>query len=169
MVPVGNSSNLAHPYELSIDHSSACVYVYRSWGRPCSPILTGVFGEPSVKRLGNGTWAMTYLNCVTGCIVSRHSKGPEGLWSDEKVQVTFAQEPNLYGGFIHPVCMSMLCAPSFQLIYMHAVCVIYHRQWSDVGENNLHMMISKWSHDAAGHSTACMCYCIASNCFVYWT
>src|SRR5262249_7370619 len=88
----------------------------------------GIFGEPSVKKLNNGTWAMAYLNLETLNIVTRISKGPDQVWSDEKVQVTFAQEPNLYGGFIHP--------------------------WSQTGPNNLHIMVSKWTHDAQGHSTA---------------
>ena len=91
------------------------------WGRPCSPILMGSFGEPSVRKLADGTWAMCYLNCQTGNIVSRTSVGPDRVWSGEKIQVTFQQEPNLYGGFIHP--------------------------WSARGTNNLHLMISKWTHD----------------------
>src|SRR5262245_20604674 len=41
----------------------------RGWGRPCTGILHGRFGEPSVRRLVDGTWAMAYLNCATGCIV----------------------------------------------------------------------------------------------------
>ena len=57
------------------------------WGRPCTPILTGRFGEPSVRRLSDGTWAMAYLNCVTGCIVTRTANGPDQVWSDEKIQV----------------------------------------------------------------------------------
>lgn len=93
------------------------------WGRPCSPILTGKFGEPSVRKLADGTWAMCYLNLQTLSIVSRTAAGPDRAWSAEKVQVTWADEPFLYGGFIHP--------------------------WSKSGPNNLHLMISKWMHSPA--------------------
>lgn len=91
------------------------------WGRPCTPILEGTFGEPSVRKLDDGTWAMCYLNAKTGNIVSRTSSGPDRVWSGEKIQVTSKQEPNLYGGFIHP--------------------------WSRRGANNLHIMVSRWTRD----------------------
>ena len=98
------------------------------WGRPCTPILNGRFGEPSVRRLADGTWAMAYLNCATGCIVTRTATGPDRAWSGEKVQVWPWQEPAMYGGFIHP--------------------------WSAKGSNKLHMMVSKWTRGADGRSTA---------------
>jgi hypothetical protein len=93
------------------------------WGRPCSPILQGVFGEPSVRKLVDGTWAMCYLNAERGNerIVSRTATGPDRVWSEEKLQVTSFQEPGLYGGFIHP--------------------------WSTSGNDNLHILVSKWMRD----------------------
>ena len=91
------------------------------WGRPCTPILEGKFGEPSVRKLDDGTWAMCYLNAKTGNIVSRTASGPDRVWSGEKIQVTSKQEKNLYGGFIHP--------------------------WSRRGANNLHIMVSKWTRE----------------------
>lgn len=91
------------------------------WGRSCTPILEGSFGEPSVRKLADGAWAMCYLNAKTGNIVSRTASGPDRVWSDEKIQVTSKQEPNLYGGFIHP--------------------------WSRRGANNLHIMVSRWTRD----------------------
>jgi hypothetical protein len=51
-----------------------------AWGRPCTPILTGHFGEPSVRMLVDGTWAMSYLNCATGSIVTRVAEGPDRPW-----------------------------------------------------------------------------------------
>jgi hypothetical protein len=54
----------------------------------------GRFGEPSVRRLSDGTWAMSYLNCVTGCIVTRTAAGPDQAWSGEKTQLTSWQEPS---------------------------------------------------------------------------
>ncbi|WP_238175985.1 DUF4185 domain-containing protein [Kribbella albertanoniae] len=73
-----------------------------TWGRPCTPILRGAFGEPSVRRLIGGCWVMSYLNSTRNHIVTRTATHPTGPWSHEKVQLTPAQEPGLYGGFIHP-------------------------------------------------------------------
>ena len=86
------------------------------WGRPCTAILNGNFGEPSVRKLADGTWAMSYL--TNGMIVTRTASRPDAAWSDEKIQVISLQEACLYGGFIHP--------------------------WSTVGTNNLHMMVSAY-------------------------
>jgi hypothetical protein len=98
------------------------------WGRPCTPILTGRFGEPSVRKLADGTWAMCYLNCKTGCIVTRTATGPDRVWTNEKVQVWPWQEPGMYGGFIHP--------------------------WSTRGTNNLHIMVSRWTRGIDGRTNA---------------
>lgn len=72
------------------------------WGRPPTPILTGRFGEPSLRLLRDGTWVLAYLNMFTGSIVTRTAQTVDGVWSAEKVQVTSQQEPALYGGFVHP-------------------------------------------------------------------
>ncbi|MFX0595290.1 DUF4185 domain-containing protein [Melissospora conviva] len=98
------------------------------WGRPCTPILTGYFGEPSVRRLADGTWVMSYLNAAIGCIVTRTAPGPDRVWTNEKIQVTPLQEPALYGGFIHP--------------------------WSSRRANDLHLMVSKWTRTPDNRSTA---------------
>ncbi|KAI9927683.1 hypothetical protein MW887_003304 [Aspergillus wentii] len=100
-----------------------------AWGRPCSPILEGNFGEPSVRKLSDGTWAMVYLNLDKLNIVSRTAAGPNKQWSEETVQVFWQQEPSLYGGFIHP--------------------------WSTSKKDDLHLMVSKWAKDEkTGHTTA---------------
>jgi hypothetical protein len=98
------------------------------WGRPCTPILNGRFGEPSVRRLGDGTWAMSYLNCATGNIVTRRASGPDRVWTNENIQVYSLQQPSLYGGFIHP--------------------------WSTTARGGLRLMISRWTRGANGASTA---------------
>ena len=102
------------------------------WGRPCTPIIEGTFGEPSVRKLADGAWGMCYLNGATGNIVSRTASGPNRIWSREKIQVTARPEPNmsggLYGGFIHP--------------------------WSRRGAKNLHIMVSKWTRDQHGTTAA---------------
>jgi hypothetical protein len=99
------------------------------WGRPCTPILQGNFGEPSVRKLSDGTWVMSYLNLDSKNIVTRTATGPDQAWSDETVQVYWNQEPSLYKGFIHP--------------------------WSTANASELYLMVSKWAHDpTTGASTA---------------
>ena len=74
-----------------------------TWGKTCSdtPLLPNSdYGEPSVRKLDNCVWAMAYL--AGGRIVTRTASKPEGPWSDEHVQLTGAEKPCLYGGFIHP-------------------------------------------------------------------
>lgn len=97
------------------------------WDRQCTPILNGRFGEPSVRRLEDGTWVMCYLNAATGNIVTRTASGPDRQWTAEKVQVTSWQESMLYGGFIHP--------------------------WSSSKPNDLHLMVSTWKHDGTGRNS----------------
>lgn len=89
-----------------------------SWvrGGRTKAILSGVFGEPSVRKLGN-TWVMAYLSPLAGAIVTRQASSPTGPWSAPKTQVTALMLPNMYGGFIHPK--------------------------STV--NELHMIVSQWS------------------------
>lgn len=94
------------------------------WGRDCTSILPETrFGEPSVRRLDDGTWVMAYLNVSTGSIVTRTANGPDQSWSDEKVQVTQLQQPAIYGGFIHP--------------------------YSSSQPNDLHLLVSRWPQTGA--------------------
>ncbi|MCA9334724.1 DUF4185 domain-containing protein [Candidatus Saccharibacteria bacterium] len=79
------------------------------WGEKdlATPILQGKFGEPSLRKLHDGTWALSYADYSSlPKIVTRKiedpTSGPEGTWSEPKVQVTWRQQPFLYGGFIHP-------------------------------------------------------------------
>lgn len=101
-----------------------------SWGGSAAPLLQGPIGEPSVRRLSDGVWAMSYLSWEgsTFSIVSRSAPAPTGPWSEPKTQVTAAQEPGLYGGAIHP--------------------------WSTSATGDLHMMVSKWQLDGSGVSVA---------------
>jgi len=94
-----------------------------------------MMGEPSLRKLPNGTWVMAYLTNVSAlngniAIVTRKStNGPTGPWSAEKIQVTHdpnvfnttgsIQLPNPYGGFIHPL--------------------------SGTGTNELVMFVSQWN------------------------
>lgn len=100
------------------------------WDRPCTAILQGKFGERSVRKLGDDTWSMVYLNLDGDKpkIVSRTATAPSRKWSEETVQVSWDQESSLYGGLIHP--------------------------WSTSKRNELDLMVSKWAHGPDGHTTA---------------
>jgi len=88
-----------------------------AWGRPCTAILSGDFGEPSVRKLSDGTWVMCYMNTIAGTIVTRTAKAPDQPWTPEVIQVSAIQEPAMYGGFIHP--------------------------WSQQGAGRLHIFVSQ--------------------------
>ena len=100
-----------------------------SWGGPnqCTSLFPQkVVSEPSFRRLQDGTWAMAYLTNTIAPekggpfgIVTRKASSPTGPWSEEKVQLTQAEVPNLYGGFIHP--------------------------YSKSGKNQLTLMVSQWT------------------------
>ena len=96
-------------------------------GRQVMSYMSVYFGEPSVRRLRDGVWAMRY-SLPGGIIVSRRAERPEGLWSEPKLQVTEAQEPSLYGGFIHP--------------------------YSTSNTGDLKLMVSTWQQDPPGTSHA---------------
>ena len=83
---------------------------YEAWngtrwvrGGATKAILNGLFGEPSVRKLGN-TWVMAYLSplALPPGIYTRTASSPTGPWSAPKLQVSALDRPNLYGGFIHP-------------------------------------------------------------------
>jgi len=79
------------------------------WGEKsdAKPILEGHFGEPSLRKLSDGTWVLSYADytgypkIVTRTIMNP-DQGPEGEWSEPKVHLTAKDFPNLYGGGIHP-------------------------------------------------------------------
>ncbi len=72
------------------------------WGRECQPLMSGKIGEPSLRKLSDGTWVMAYLSVSKGAIVTRTAAAPTGPWSAEQQQLTARQLRNVYGGFIHP-------------------------------------------------------------------
>ncbi len=67
-------------------------------------LFTGNFGEPSLRKISDGTWVMTYLDKTRNAIFSRTASGPMAGWSAEKVQVTGDEatggKKSMYGGFI---------------------------------------------------------------------
>lgn len=79
------------------------------WGEQddAQPILEGHFGEPSLRKLSDGTWMLGYADysklpkIVTQTLIDSKT-GPQGEWSKPKTQVTWHQMEFLYGGYIHP-------------------------------------------------------------------
>lgn len=106
------------------------------WGRPCTSIFPEKrYGEPSLRKLGN-KWVMSYVDysrrILFGtvwqpAVVTRTADAIDGVWSAEKVQVTMAQVPNLYGGFIDPRV--------------------------GTNANDITLYVSRWSKNAAGATT----------------
>lgn len=72
------------------------------WGRTATPILSGMFGEPSV-RIVEGVWVICAARTDwAGTICTWTAPAPNVPWSQPTVQVTQAMAPSSYGGFIHP-------------------------------------------------------------------
>jgi hypothetical protein len=82
------------------------------WGEKseAKPLKNGHFGEPSLRKLSDGTWVLSYADyigypkIVTQTIdtTDDSTTGPEGPWTDPKIQLTAKQLPNLYDGSVHP-------------------------------------------------------------------
>lgn len=71
------------------------------------PMMVGHFGEPSLRKLRDGTWVLGYTDYsgapkIVTQTLQDPSSGPEGSWDIPKVQLTWQRQPFLYGGFIHP-------------------------------------------------------------------
>lgn len=96
-----------------------------SWGGQCQSLFDGVIGEPSLRRLNDGTWAMAYQDVAHKVIVTRHAAAPQGPWSNPKIQVRLSNWPLAYGGFIHP----------------------------DSSPDNLVLLVSTWQRDLQGRTT----------------
>lgn len=74
-----------------------------SWGNECRPVLPeSKYGEPSLRKLSDDTWVMSYVDYTYTHLVTRTAARPEGPWSEPKTQLTWRQLNALYGGFIHP-------------------------------------------------------------------
>jgi hypothetical protein len=95
------------------------------WGQHCTPLF------PEDKFLSRRCGGSATVVGDELLDARRSSPGaPSGRtgWSDPKEQVTWRQEPSLYGGFIHPYSTSAL--------------------------GDLHLMVSTWQKDANGKSRA---------------
>lgn len=73
------------------------------WGGKCQPLLPeSKYGEPSIRKLSDGTWVMAYTDYTYTQIVTRTADSPNGPWSEPKIQLSWLDLNALYGGFIHP-------------------------------------------------------------------
>jgi hypothetical protein len=96
------------PWAGMLDKSAYQCWTGASWTSDystCQPLLTGSFGEPSLRLLSDGTWAMSYMDASAPdapWIVTRTATSPTGPWSPPKTQLTWDQNPFMYGGFIYP-------------------------------------------------------------------
>lgn len=96
------------PWMGMLDKGSYQCWTGASWSSnygTCQPLLTGSFGEPSLRLLSDGTWAMSYMDASAAdapWIVTRTASSPTGPWSAPKTQLTWDQNPFMYGGFIYP-------------------------------------------------------------------
>lgn len=92
-----------------LDKDSYTYWDGSDWGEQddAKPILEGHFGEPSLRKLSDGTWMLGYADysglpkIVTQTLIDPET-GPQSEWSDPKTQVTWHQMEFLYGGYIHP-------------------------------------------------------------------
>ena len=79
------------------------------WGEQndAQAIMNGHFGEPSMRKLSDGTWVLAYADYngypkIVTQTLENSDDGPTGVWSEPKIQLTWHDLPFLYGGFIHP-------------------------------------------------------------------
>lgn len=84
------------------------------WGSTATPILSGRFGEPSLRLLADGTWVMAYLEADDELIVTRTAAEPTGPWSSPVTQIDTSGGTGYYGSFIHP--WSLNCVDGLHLI-----------------------------------------------------
>lgn len=97
------------PWNQLLDKSAYTYWNGSEWGSQdnATPIMNSRFGEPSLRKLQDGTWVLSYVDyskgpkLVTQTLVDNDS-GPSGEWNQPKVQLVWHELPNLYGGFIHP-------------------------------------------------------------------
>lgn len=95
------------PWEQIINKGSYECWNGTEWGGDCQSILPDTkYGEPSLRKLRDSTWALSYMDFNGANLVTRTAPSPEGPWSEPKVQLTWQQLPALYGGFIHPYSTS---------------------------------------------------------------
>ncbi len=79
------------------------------WGEKsdATPIMEGHFGEPSLRKLPDGNWALGYAEyarypkLVTRKLLDPDT-GPQGAWSEPKIQLTHFDLGFPYGPLIHP-------------------------------------------------------------------
>jgi hypothetical protein len=67
------------------------------------PVAAGPAGELSVAyHRGVGRWIMVHLDEIRAAIVLRTAPAPTGPWGFGRPLVSGADQPGLYGGYLHP-------------------------------------------------------------------
>ncbi len=94
------------PWDQMLDQSKYTCWNGDGWGGKCQPILDqeAPFGEPSLRKLRDGVWAMSYT--AYGQALTRVASSPQGPWSEPKFQMSHLDLNSLYGIFIHPYSTS---------------------------------------------------------------
>lgn len=92
-----------------LDQNSYEYWSGGEWGdqSDAKPIMTGHFGEPSLRKLSDGAWVLGYADYtgypkIVTQTITDPEQGPEGQWSKPKVHLTARELKNPYGGGIHP-------------------------------------------------------------------
>jgi len=98
--PVGSLSDLSTYEGWGYDKDSRDW----KWGRPPSPIITGIFGEPHWRKI-EGNWVISVFEPTRYAVTGRVLDGPTGnaYTAPRHDLATGVQFPRLYGGFFHPL------------------------------------------------------------------
>lgn len=130
--PDGSMMLIRVPWHRMLESSAyECWQENETWGDNCQPILKGAFGEPSLRLLSDGTWALSYLDVTTpqcATIVTHTASSPEGRWSEAKKQLDCTKLPRLYGGYIHHLSTKkrlVLMVSTFQPNYRYDVSMFF--------------------------------------------
>lgn len=96
-------------WDQMMDKSAYEYWAGGDWGdqSDAEPFMTGHFGEPSLRKLSDGTWMLGYADYtgypkIVTQMITDPLQGPEGQWSEPKIQLTARELKNPYGGGIHP-------------------------------------------------------------------
>lgn len=91
------------PWDKMEDKASYECWNGEAWGGKCQPLLPdSEYGEPSLRKLSDGKWVMSYTDYTYTQVLTRTADSPTGPWSEPKIQMSWLDLNALYGGFIHP-------------------------------------------------------------------
>lgn len=103
----GSMTMLRVRWEQMLDKSAYECWNGGGWGGECKPILPDAkYGEPSLRKLRDGKWALSYVDYNYTHLVTHTADSPEGPWSAPTIQMNWRDLNAMYGGFIHPYSTS---------------------------------------------------------------